>query len=149
MLHIEYKLSLENQIVWKSICKNIYKNMKIYYKHNIHSSRILSLIRKKYKITPARLRTDKSKSISVILDYTLYLLLEYSTASFQNIINEFENINLKKLQAIQDNKMLFIRYRQDEIIFLNNFKDDYLSDKYQSLVIQEQIGKFINSSIQT
>jgi hypothetical protein len=142
MLHINKQLSQSNQILWKSICNNIYKNMKKDLKHKIHIHKILRVIKTMYKITPARLKANSSQNISHIVDFALYLLVKYSNLTLQDIANEFENITINKLTNIQTNSILHIKYQKDEIIFLNHFKEGYLSDKYQSLVFKNIINKF-------
>ena len=135
--------SEESRKIWNKTCHNVYDNMKEDFKKSRRINTILGDIRKLYKITPARLRTDSSNEIKDLRMFALYLLVHYSTATFEQIIEQFEDITIKTLEDIQNNSNLDTRYDTKIKEFLDLYKDGYLSNIYQNLAFREDINKIL------
>ena len=106
--------------------------MQKYLTNKIHIHRVLRAVKLIYRITPARIRTDISSDIADIRNFALYLLVKYSSASFEMIADKFVDITIKKLKSIKADISLSKKYEKDELKFLDIFKEGYdMSKKAQ------------------
>ena len=144
MLYSNYKFKIkENQEKWNEECSNVYANMKQYYKKR--GMNVLSVIRKIYRITPARLKIDNSLEIAEIRNFALYMMVNYSGKTIEDISNDFSNITIKDLEYMLDNDILEIKYEDKIKRFFDYYKEGYLSNIYQHIAFHEDIDldKFI------
>jgi len=139
MMYSNYEIKLkENQDKWNDECENVYNSMKQYYKKR--GTNVLSIIRKMYRITPARLKMDNSLEISETRNFTLYMLVNYSGKTIEDISNDFSNITEKDLEYMMDNKILEIKYEDKIRNFFDYLKDGYLSNIYQHIAFADDVS---------
>ena len=138
--------SQQTQNKWDKICNDVYHHMKEDFKKTKQLQSILSDIRKLYKITPARLKKDTSKETQDIRLFTLYLLVNYSLATFEQIVEQFDGITIKTLEDIQNDTTLDTKYKTQIKEFLDISKDGFLSNIYQNLAFYDDINKFLEGS---
>ena len=138
MMYSNYEIKLkENQDKWNDECENVYNSMKQYYKKR--GTNVLSIIRKMYRITPARLKMDNSLEISEIRNFALYMMVNYSGKTIEDISNDFLNITIKDLEYMLDNEMLEVRYEDKIQRFFDYSKDGYLSNIYQHIAFLDDV----------
>lgn len=138
ILYYDYKFkSKENQDKWDDILKNVYHYMKLDFTKN--GVNVYSQIRRMYNITPARLKKDGSDAIKNIRNFTLYMLVHFSKQDLKEIANEFVDVTIKDLEMIKNDKTLDLKYDEEIKMFLDYYKEDYLSNTYQCMAASEEM----------
>ncbi len=123
---------------YDDICKNVFQYMKNDCRKQIPD--VLVYIKKMFNITLDELQTENTPWVLEAKDFTIYLMVNYSSISFEKIISYFIDFKIEDLEFIENDKILEKKYKEKIRNFLIYFRDDYLDMIYIHLVKCEKLS---------
>lgn len=134
----KYELKLKvSRDKYHDICRNVDYCMKEDYKKI--GVDVFAQIERMYKITPATLKEEVTPHTLRIRDFTLFMLVNYSKLSLDEIVDKFVNIRIEDLECMKDDKILYIKYEKQIYSFFRFYIDEYLDTIYKVLARIEEM----------
>ena len=141
-----YKKNFKLQITqnqWEIFCRNIYEYMK--YDCSSCGVDVLKYISQIYNMSIKEL-IDNKNDTNNIKEFVLYMMVNYSALSTEDIALQFEGIALEDLNCFKNDKILEKKYKTQIKIFFDQFKYEYMEFIFDYMFKCEDLtqAKFFN-----
>ncbi|MEA2018179.1 MAG: hypothetical protein U9N59_07000 [Campylobacterota bacterium] len=130
---------------YNDICRDVYQYMESDFKHQ--DIDIFYYIEKIYKVSKATIEQDESSQMAYIRELTLYLLVNYSKTTPEDIVNSFSNITIADLSYYENDEILSDKYWEETKRILNDYKIDYLNfiEEYLHKIENLELSEFFDN----
>ena len=115
---------------------------KNYYKNSFGLNRLLSHLKKQFKIVPATLKANESQKAKELYPLALYLLAHYCKEDVRVICKEF-NISNEDFDSIKKDINIKEKFKIETDAFFQPFIQDCLSNLYTNLALKEELENAI------
>lgn len=121
---------------WKDLLANIDEEIRLSYRNRISTLLILINFKKCFNITPYSLRNSDKLEHVEHRKFALYLLVNYSKETLDDIANDF-NASIDELQCIKSKQNLHLEYEEKIRIFFEPLKENFLEARRTEFALSE------------
>jgi hypothetical protein len=123
---------------WEDFKSKFPENAFEYFRKNDKLLSVLIHIKRCFNITPIKLKTSNDKDVIYFRELALFLLVNYSNASHEEIMKEFKikNSELKKYQNIE----YFVnKYKKEIELYFKDKIDDFANNRFSQIHFLEDV----------
>lgn len=123
---------------WEDFRSKLPENAFEYFRKNDKLISVLIHIKSCFNITPIKLKTSNDKDVIYYKELTLFLLVNYSNASHEEIIQEFK-IKNSELENYKNTEYFINRYKKEIELYFKDKIDDFANNRFSQIHFWEDV----------